>query len=142
MSSRLTIIALATIGALAAGALAGRRRRGAHPSTSRPAASDQAPAPYTPNPDPDLWRRQLPPQINGVAVAPSTDPGRPARAVSTSEARFAYKLLDFLKTHGAPYGARVRVAFPAHLMVAHFAEHPPDKGKAYPHPGVALLEAT
>ena len=142
---------LVAVFALAAGlaAAVAIRRRATLPrpstSTATPSSTSTSstPDPYTPAADPDAWRRALPPQIAGVPVAPSTDPGRgPAKSVTTAEARIAYKILDFLKEHGAPYGVRLRVTFPGRPLVAVFAEHPPDKGKAYPHPGVGFLEAT
>ena len=142
---------LVAVFALAAGlaAAVAIRRRATLPrpstSTATPpsTSTSSTPDPYTPATDPDAWRRALPPQIAGVPVAPSTEPGRgPARSVSTAEARTAYALLDFLKTHGAPYGVRVRVAFPTRPLVAVFQEHPADRGKPYPHPGVGFLEAT
>jgi hypothetical protein len=71
------------------------------------------------------------------------DPGGALlQGVTTEIGVVSYALLGLFKQWGRAYGDRVGFEVGGREIIAKFQEHPPDRGKDYPHPGVTLYEPT
>jgi hypothetical protein len=71
------------------------------------------------------------------------DPGGAVvKGVTTEIAVASYAVLGLMKQWNRNYGDRVAFEVGGRRVIGLYQEHPPDKGKNYPHPGLTLLEPT